>query len=124
MTGTPGKKTVHLDDLFKGGIQEGTYLQRAGVRVFKWTLWLFGGSLVLLAIYVAFATPAIPDLSLGSSAADSVVIRLLIEERGNVFDHAMRFVSVFFANIYFPLLTGILGYIFGTTPTAVETQSE
>ena len=125
-----GLRTVRLRDLLAGGggvpdssIKDSTYLQRAGVRLFKWVLWLFAGSLVLLAIYVGWATPGIPDLSTSGSATDSVVVRLLVEDRRSVFEQAIRLAGLFFANIYFPLLTGILGYIFGSQ-NAVETQSE
>jgi hypothetical protein len=114
---------VELEDLAseelgpKGSIKErGTFLQRAGVSLFYW---VFGATILVLltlTVYTIVRTPTLPPVSTGT-AADTIAYRLISAERQVIFDNYMEAVQAVIVAVLLPLLTAILGYLFGTAAT-------
>jgi hypothetical protein len=115
------EQKVELEELVServpGSIEErGTYLQRVGVKLFFWVLMLTVGILVGLFIYLIASTPYIPDLSYTAvqDTARAETVHLLIEQRKMAFDRFIGGVDRLVLQFCLPLMTGILGYLFGT----------
>ena len=117
--GEQGKKvrTVSLkaeaDKRFPGDIKPETYLQRAGVDIFKWVLWFTVFISVALFSYLLLKMPAVPGLSGSGAAPDTAYVRVILEQRAQVFNNFSEGVSRLLLNLCLPLLTAILGYLFG-----------
>lgn len=100
--------------VFPGGIQEkGTFLQRAGVTLFLYVLGFTVLLCVALFAYLLCKTPAMPSLSGAGTPIDTTYVRLVFEQRAQVFSNFNEAVSRLLLNLCLPLLTAILGYIFG-----------
>src|SRR6267378_3676564 len=123
MTGTPGdergKKTEEVSlkseaaERFPGSIEKGTYLQRTGRELFYWVLGFTAFVSIALFAYVLFKTPAFPCPSGCSTVTDTSYVHMIAEQRAQVFSNFLEAVSRLLLNLCLPLLTGILGYLFG-----------
>jgi hypothetical protein len=121
--GTPGGeqdkdiRTVSLKEeankRFSGDIKPETYLQRAGVDIFKWVLWFTVFITVALFSYVLVEMPAVPGQSGSGAAPDTAYVRVILEQRAQIFNNFFEGVSRLLLNLCLPLLTAILGYLFG-----------
>ena len=112
-------------------VARGTYLQQEGIKLFSRVLLLTAAVMALLFValgrelFVAPALPAPPALSPAFQRGDTAVVaRLTAELRAwselssahqrAAWDHFALGVKEVVVAILLPLLTGILGYIFGT----------
>ena len=93
--------------------QKATYLQWAGVKLFIYVFWFTVAVTGALFLYWILKTPSLPSPPTNSSPLDSAYLRVIIEQRTQVFNNFLEAVSRVLLNLCLPLLTGILGYIFG-----------
>lgn len=99
---------------------KGTFLQESGVRIFKWMLWLTSFVLAALFAYLIWETLRVPHLTprmpadSAGAIRDTVMARLLLEQRQAVFSNFGTGVEKIVIAFLLPLLTAILGYLFGT----------
>jgi hypothetical protein len=99
---------------FPGSITEkGTYLQRAGVSLFYWVLGFTTFICVALFAYLLIKTPGFPCPSGCATITDTTYVHMIAEQRALVFSNFLEAVSRLLLNLCLPLLTGILGYLFG-----------
>ena len=128
----PAERTVDLVDATSDvGADPGTFLQRSGVKLFSWVL--TATALVLLALFVnlSIELARLPDTPGGGTLTQAFLrgdtaqaIRLAsqyrsvsevaIAQRDSAWGHFVLGVKELVVTVFFPLLTGILGYIFGT----------
>jgi hypothetical protein len=94
--------------------QPDTYREFAGVRFFWAILSLAAITVVGLLLYVILRTPSIPALT-ANATPDSAYLAAVIRERANVVDNAVKLGQLLLVGICLPLLTAILGYLFGTS---------
>ncbi len=71
----------------KSEVIEGTYLQRAGVKLFQRMLWFTAGVLIVLVGYLALATPSVPKVSTAGVVPDTVYMHLVLAQRAQVFSN-------------------------------------
>jgi hypothetical protein len=90
------------------------YREFAGVRFFWAILGLAAITVVGLLLYVILRTPSIPALT-ADATPDSAYLAAVIRERANVVDNAVKLGQLLLVGICLPLLTAILGYLFGTS---------
>jgi hypothetical protein len=136
-TGTPpppastgSEKTVSLNEILaESGLSRqdfgSTYLQRAGVKLFRWVLWSTMAALAALFLYLLWQlwkTPALENLQSGT-AIDTTLLRVAVEQREAVFDNFLEGVRTVIVNVFLPLLTAILGYIFGTSDAGASSSN-
>jgi hypothetical protein len=104
-------------------IPPGTYLQWAGMKLFSWIAWITVGILTALFLYLLLATPTLPKLSSTATVADSVTAHLVIDQRAAVFGNFLNGLEKLILNFCLPLMTGILGYLFGTGGQEVSREA-
>jgi hypothetical protein len=97
-----------------GSVHSGTYLQRAGMKLFGWILILAGAILLMAFVYVGVYTPSMPSVPANGTPSDSIVARLIIEQRATVFANFTGILEKLVIGFSLPLMTAILGYLFGT----------
>lgn len=100
--------------IIAGAISErGTFLQRSGVQLFLVVMAMTLVTLVGLFVYVVAATPALPGPAELRAPGDTAVVRLIAAERQAVFANFITGVKEIVVAFFPPLITGLLGYIFG-----------
>lgn len=121
------KNRVNLLDLAKrtapeGSVhQKGTFLQRSGVNLFYAVLALTG--LVLLALFL-YLLIKVPQFSISpSTALDANTAQVLLQERQTVFTNFLSGVEKIIIAFCLPILTAILGYLFGTREGSDSTKT-
>jgi len=97
----------------KSEVTEGTYLQKAGVKLFQRVLWFTAGVGAVLFGYLYLAMPDFPKPSGTGALPDTVYVHLVAAQRAQVFSNFLEAGSRLLLNLCLPLLSGILGYIFG-----------
>ena len=79
--------------------------------------------LVLLIVYLFVQMPAMPATSSGAlSTSDTVALRVSAEQRSIVFQQFITSVEKVIIAFFLPMLTAILGYLFGTRETRAPIQ--
>lgn len=120
-TGGEGTAEVRLEDLVQqspittGGVVEhrGSFLQRAGKTLFYVVLAATCAALAALFVYLFTNSPSTAAFQAAASA-DTLRFRLIAEQQGAVFQHFVTGVEKVIVAIFLPILTAILGYLFGT----------
>jgi hypothetical protein len=84
------------------------------MKLFGLVLLLVGSILLLAFIYVWVYTPAMPRVPIQGTPSDSVVARLIVEQRATVFTNFVSIVEKLVIGFSLPIMTAILGYLFGT----------
>jgi hypothetical protein len=98
----------------KGSVREqGTFLQRSGVNLFYAMLILTAVILIALFLYLLIDTPAFSISP--SSALDENTGKTLLQERQTVFTNFLSGIEKIVIAFCLPILTAILGYLFGTS---------
>jgi hypothetical protein len=115
MAGTPTPEKADLAELTKtdvpGSIHEkGTYLQRSGVKLFLWLLYLTSGILVALFVFLLLSTFLITNVPADPLEA----AKYIADQRDVAFTRFLGGVERLVLNFCLPLMTGVLGYVFGT----------
>jgi len=79
-----------------------------------------------LFIYLVWMTPASLNFAADASltARDSLAVDVFEGQRSQVFDNFLRAVEKIVIGVFLPLLTAILGYIFGTRETAARQNAD
>lgn len=96
----------------KSVTEKGTFLQKSGVYLFYSVLILTALILLGLFLYLLCITPSF--IVSPATAIDANTSQVLIQERQTVFGNFTAGVEKTIIAFCFPLLTGILGYLFGT----------
>jgi hypothetical protein len=112
----------------------GTFLQRSGVSLFLKVLLI--ASIVILGLFINLLielgrAPGLPDDGLSRALADGDSLHAIrvaaqyramgevsLVHRDAAWTHFMLGIKEVVVAVFFPLLTGILGYIFGTNQVA------
>lgn len=94
------------------------FLQKAGVWLFYSVLLVMSLVLGALFWYLFSKTPAFPELTAGTSSfPDSLSAVSLASQRTEVFGNFIMGVEKILVAVFLPVLTAILGYLFGTRGT-------
>jgi uncharacterized membrane protein len=119
--------TVDLQSVYKDRLprhasvhQRGSYLERAGVSLFVYVLVLTMVVLAVLFTYLFVETPAWTLPASGGGAVDTLQLRLVSEQRELAFERFLRATERIVSSTLLPVLTAILGYIFGRPRTNRE----
>lgn len=91
-----------------------SYREFVGARFLWAILGLTALTALGLLLYVIIRTPAVPTFT-ANAAPDSVYLAAIIKERATVVDNAVKLGQLLLVGICLPLLTAILGYLFGTS---------
>jgi hypothetical protein len=138
----PSTRTVDLDEQTSNvGVDTGTFLQRSGVKLFSWVL-LVTLFVVLMLFVNLFAELAhLPDVPSGNvltrafQRGDTVqtlrlashyriVADVAVAQRDSAWAHFVLGVKELVVAVLLPLLTGILGYIFGTRSETTQVSGD
>ena len=103
-------------------------LPMIGFYLSKFVLWIISGFIVLLVLYLfvkqfdASNEIKISSLDLASPNYDKKIqaFKLLQEEKKNYRDFILQISQMILLNLLLPVLTAILGYIFGSNKTKEE----
>lgn len=121
---TPQIAIYEVADAQAAGVSASESLRITGVRLFRLTYRLIIGVLIALAIY-AFLTYPRTDQLLVLIGEESPVDRLAAYEamRRAWFDELIEIVQVLLIGPFVPLLTAIVGYIFGSSGVSNDDDS-
>ena len=108
-----------LTELSTGSVTEGTFLQRAGVGLFYRVLFTTVVIIAAAVTYLLWKTPSFPG-DLTASPDTAAVLRMIAEQRSEVFANFLSFLEKLVIGVFLPLMTAILGYLFGTRQAADE----
>ncbi len=134
----PPERILDLDEESGSvGVGSGTFLQRSGVKLFRWVLTLT--ALAVLALFISLyaelsqtpQTPGAGALTAAFQRGDTLqaqrlaahyraVSDVVVAQRDSAWAHFVMGVKELIVTVFFPLLTGILGYIFGTRSEAAQ----
>ena len=125
-------ETIALTDLADSFVPEGTihekgtFLQRAGVKLFYRVLSLTALVILALFIYLLMETPSFPKTETLSASAptDSLTFDRIVSQRKAVFENFIDAIDKIVVGILLPLLTAILGYLFGTRETENDQEDK
>ena len=106
--------------LFPDIKQKATYLQWAGVHLFKFMFWLSAGALAAMFLYLILKSPSLPTMTASSTPSDSIYLRVVLAERAQVFSNFKEIATTILITFCLPTITAILGYIFGQKAEAPE----
>ncbi len=118
MSQNPPDNRVNLLELTKniapeGSVREkGSFLQRSGVALFYAMLILTALILIALFLYLLIKTPSFSISP--STALDATTTQTLLQERQSVFTNFISGIEKIVIAFCLPILTAILGYLFGT----------
>lgn len=121
----PVREQVDLVELaeekFGRGVYQGTFLQQAGVKLFNRVLMVTIIVIGFIVVYWLVETVRIPAWPLEASqhpgVTDSLAARVISEHRATAFSNFETAIQMIVIGVFFPLLTAILGYLFGTGET-------
>jgi hypothetical protein len=116
------KEKVELLDLAKtipqGSVSEkGSFLQKSGVNLFYAMLGLTTIILTSLVLYLLLITPSM-------SVSNGLDEKTLLQERQTVFSNFLSGIERLVIAFCLPILTAILGYLFGTGVREDRNSSE
>lgn len=98
-------------------------LPRAGFRLAKFLLFIISGYiafLIILFVFTSFDAASSISSYAGNHASDSMftqkmeLVKVLQEEKKGYRDYIMQMSQMILLNMLLPILTAILGYIFGS----------
>ena len=102
-----------------------TFLSQAGFKLAKLTLFIISGVIVFAMLVIIFkqlsATSALDQLSKLPASDDAAfqhkleLYKLAQEEAKSYRDFIIQFLQMILLNLLLPILTAILGYIFGSS---------
>src|SRR5437879_13524120 len=83
--------------------QKATYLQWAGVQLFKYMFWFTVAVAFAMFLYLVLKTPDLPPRSPTSAPPDTSYIRVLLEQRAQVFSNFKDIGSTILLTLSLPL---------------------
>lgn len=114
-------ETVRPDEIFKisgasGKVEEGTYTQRAGMKLAKWVGVLGSAvTLIILAkwIWMTWCVNCTNIPSTASTEQADMLVKNYKALQEQAFDSASKMFDAIVGKVLLPVFTSILGYIFG-----------
>lgn len=94
--------------------------EREGVRLLRFILWITIVFIVLSIAFLWYMEARIGTLDPTGAAVDTLKLRLAETERASLREFWLGWVRLILVNVLLPIITALLGYVFGTHRASVR----